>query len=382
MNSLVHEITSNFDFNIINMNNPTLLNNNNYFSKISQDSTQKNFYIQLPKCLTKQGIVKNNTRNFSELLFNSNDKTVIEFFENLENYCVEQIIKNKEIWFYESDNMSNDDIQELLTPIMRSYKSGKFFTIKCNVKNDKLIIYDENEHKLNLEDFNNNYEIIPLLNINGIKFSSKNFVIDIILVQFMVLYPADTYENQLLIKLNKKNNEIKIPNTESNTELNTELNTESDTNTESVVEAELGVEAEPGVEPESRVDLNTESGTNAELEAELEAEPELEPEPESNKKEFKYLFDSNLDKVSCNDGILEIDELDNLVTNTEPIELKTHETIYLEIYKKAKQKAKEIRKNAIEAFLEAKNIKAKYNLDSLLENDSSDDDENSFLQIE
>ena len=44
-----------------------------------------------------------------------------------------------------------------------------------------------------------------------------------------------------------------------------------------------------------------------------------------------------------------------------------------------KKKAKEIRKNAITAFLEAKKIKNKYNLDSLDIN-SSDDDED-FLNF-
>jgi hypothetical protein len=54
--------------------------------------------------------------------------------------------------------------------------------------------------------------------------------------------------------------------------------------------------------------------------------------------------------------------------------LKSHETIYLEIYRKAKQKAKEIRKNALEAFLEAKNIKVKYNLTNIVSDSSSDED--------
>ena len=62
------------------------------------------------------------------------------------------------------------------------------------------------------------------------------------------------------------------------------------------------------------------------------------------------------------------------------MELKTHEAIYLEIYKKAKQKAKEIRKNAIAAFLEAKNIKTKYNLDTIMD-DSSSDEENELLNL-
>ena len=66
-------------------------------------------------------------------------------------------------------------------------------------------------------------------------------------------------------------------------------------------------------------------------------------------------------------------DLDNIILDSEPIEIKTHDSIYLEIYKKAKQKAKEIRKNAIQAFLEAKNIKIAYNLNTI--NDSSSDEE-------
>ena len=44
------------------------------------------------------------------------------------------------------------------------------------------------------------------------------------------------------------------------------------------------------------------------------------------------------------------------------------------MYKTAKKKAKEIRKNAIQAFIEAKNIKTQYNLDSLVNSDSSEEE--------
>ena len=68
---------------------------------------------------------------------------------------------------------------------------------------------------------------------------------------------------------------------------------------------------------------------------------------------------------------LDINEM--LQENT--FEIKSREEIYLETYKKAKKKAKEIRKNAIQAFLEAKNIKTKYNLESLVDSDTSDEEE-------
>ena len=200
MNSLIYNITENFNFNNLRVENPSLINANNYFSKIYNNNSNKNLYIQLPKCKTKHGIVTNsNNKCFCELEFNSNEKVVAEFFENLENFCVKEICNNKGLWFYDSDNISIDDIQEYVTPIMRSYKGGKKFLIKTNIKQDKLIIYDENEKKISLTDYDVNNEFLPLLNINGIKFSKSTFIIDIVLVQFMVLYPCDTFENQILI---------------------------------------------------------------------------------------------------------------------------------------------------------------------------------------
>ena len=95
----------------------------------------------------------------------------------------------------------------------------------------------------------------------------------------------------------------------------------------------------------------------------------------SNKKsknhEFQYLINNELETV---DNLELTEDHDD-----SSFEIKSRDSIYLEIYKNAKQKAKEIRKNAIEAFLEAKNIKAKYNLESLVNSDSSDDEEEIML---
>ena len=174
---------------------------------------EKTVYLQLPKCISKNGVIKSNNKSYIELVFKSSEK-MIEFFENLENFLTNKIYENKDLWFYESNNMSYEDIQDLLTPIMRSYKSGKNFIIKANIKNDKFNFYDENEKKLDQDDYNKEFNIIPVINLNGIKLSSKNFLIEIILVQFMVIYPEDIFENNFLINLNKntleKNNSDNI----------------------------------------------------------------------------------------------------------------------------------------------------------------------------
>jgi hypothetical protein len=355
MNNQIYEICENFDFGSLKLENPTLLNANIYFSKLNSN-LNKNFYIQLPKCKTKQGIIQANNKCFCDLEFNSSDKLVVEFFENLENYFIKQICNNKSLWFYDSDNISNDDINDFISPIMRSYKGGKKFLIKTNIKQEKINLYDENEKKLTLADYDNNNEIIPLLNINGIRFSKSSFIIDIILVQFMVLYPCDNLENQILIKINKKK-EITLENSNTtNIELNTKLNdtklNDTKLNDENIKEDVL--ETNVLIETKEPLETNETNETNS----------------------FKYLT-NNLETnqpIETNDCALEITNLDVITENSAPLELKSHETIYLEIYKKAKQKAKEIRKNAVEAFLEAKNIKIKYNLTNIVNDSSSDED--------
>jgi hypothetical protein len=68
----------------------------------------------------------------------------------------------------------------------------------------------------------------------------------------------------------------------------------------------------------------------------------------------------------------EVDLSSSLENSLESITLKKPNQVYYEIYKKAREKAKECKKVAIAAYLEAKNIKNTYMLE---DNDESDSDE-------
>ena len=68
--------------------------------------------------------------------------------------------------------------------------------------------------------------------------------------------------------------------------------------------------------------------------------------------------------------------LDSDLDNLETITLKKPNQVYYEIYKTARKKAKDAKRTAIMAFLEAKNIKKTYMLDDL------DDSEDSDMDIE
>ena len=121
----IFEINKDFDFNNLNFSDP-ILTNNNYFSKISHGNFNKSLYIKLNKCFSKNGIVKTSNKCICELNYIINENNnILEFFENLEKFCLNNVINNKNKWFYNSDNITNSDIEELMTPTCKSYKYGK-----------------------------------------------------------------------------------------------------------------------------------------------------------------------------------------------------------------------------------------------------------------
>ena len=395
MNNKIFEIDKDFNdktFHEFNLDNPIILNQNNYFSKLSHSDTKKTIYLQLPKCVSKNGIIKSNNKSYIELVFNSSEKNVIEFFENLEYFLINKIYDNKNLWFYESNNMSYEDIQDLLAPIMRSYKSGKNFIIKANIKNDKFNLYDENEKKVNVDDYNKEFDIIPVINLNGIKLSSKNFLIEIILVQFMIIYPEDIFENNFLINLNKNTLEKKNLDSDKTSELTKQTQQEENLDEKELQQEKLDEEElqqekldeeEKQQEKLDEEELQQEKLHEKKVQQEKldkeEKQQEKLDEEEKQEKETNKLLDQDskkdllLKKINNNLNLVDCDEVDiDLNEKHDIIELTNHETIYLEIYKKARKKAKDIKKNAIQAFIEAKNIKAQYNLDY---NDSSSDEE-------
>lgn len=348
---------SNFDFSIIKLENPVLINNNNYFSKISIKNN-KNLYIQLSKCNSKQGLNKSNNKYSIELNFNMYEKEIIQFFENLEKYCIDKIYDNKSLWFYEPDNINKTDIEEFMTTPIKPYKHGKNFLIKTYIKIDKFNIYDENESLLSIDDFKDEYEFIPLININGLKFTNKNFTFELLLPQIMILYPSDNYEKQLLIKIDKKDTIFSENNNISN-----KINTE-----EKKIHKEEKNEKEDEKEEKNIKEDKKEYEKEEEKEDNIKLNLDLDNNDEKNKchlndKNFGLLLGNDLEELNLDDDLL----------TDEPIELKSHNEIYLEIYKNAKKKAKEIRQNALEAFLEAKNIKIRYNLQDIEDSDTDDE---------
>jgi hypothetical protein len=112
---------------------------------------------------------------------------------------------------------------------------------------------------------------------------------------------------------------------------------------------------------------------------------ELEPfdlaEPDSESKNNNISLDLEIEDLNedIEENIDELKEVNNLnlplENNLETILLKKPNQVYFELYKEARNKAKLAKKNALLAYLEAKNIKKTYLIENLNDSDSDIDAE-------
>jgi hypothetical protein len=341
MESLITNLVD-FEFNEITLDNPTPLQGGSFFTKIKVSNKCSPLYLQFPKCVSKNGIITStNKRSYIDLQYNFFETDVVNWLEKLETKCRELIFEKRELWF--ETEMMEDDIETMFLNTYKPYNSGKFLILRTNIptlKNMKqpgCLIYDENENFLEYESIKNNIAFIPLLHIEGIKFTAKSFKIEITIKQIMVLSLEEKIKKDCLIKHSTSKKPEPVP--------------------EPVLVQKPEPEPVPVQKPEPEpVPVAQEEEEEEEAEEVEEAE-EAEEEEEEEEEEAESKLESldNLQEYN-----LEIDEID-----TNAISLKSPKDIYYEIYKAAYKKAEQFRKAALEAHLEAKNIKLKYNLDDL-----------------
>jgi hypothetical protein len=147
-------------------------------------------------------------------MFDKNSETLIHWFENLEEISKKLIYEKKDAWFQGS--LEETDIENAFNPLIRVYKSGKYYLLRTNIKNTKedvpsIKIYNENEIMLNISDITPETEMISILEIQGIKFTSRNFQIEIELKQIMVLDNEPIFESCLIKTKSKVNKNEQLP---------------------------------------------------------------------------------------------------------------------------------------------------------------------------
>jgi hypothetical protein len=347
------------------MTKPTSIAGGNYFIRCLVKNQP--LYIQPPKCKTRQGIVKPGVgkRFYSDLLFTNENEDFIRWMENLENYCQQYIYKNREKWF--DGEMDLHDIENYFTSPLKLFKSGKYYIVRTNITTvlgkPTLKIYDENETEQDFETINENTNVMTILEVQGIKCSSKSFQIEIELKQMMVLAPTNMFE-KCIIRTGAAPSKVVNENLDSRNEV-----------LQIPDGVENKVELEPAPVPVESINAVNEPPKGEEsrsLEEPTETQDQMET---SETMETTETLETQVWQVPRDPQELEEVEFNlEKITDDKPMLIKKRDNIYYEMYREAKKKAKAARDLALSAYLEAKRIKNTYLLEDMEDDDDEEDD--------
>jgi hypothetical protein len=337
---MIHDTAELMDFQKnITMISPKSVSSGSYIIKCF-DLNQTPLYIQSPKCKSKQGIMKAGKKLYCDLVFSYEDETFLRWIEQFETFCQNNIFLNKSTWF--DTELEMHDIENSFLPSLKSFKSGKQHILRVNIPlhlgKCALKIYNEKEEDVNTDQIVENSNLVTILEIKGIKCSSRSFQIEYEVKQMMLLNPVDLFEKCVF-----------------------------STKPKSI----LSEKSEPlGIEP-----LGKEEEEVVEEVKELVEKEEIDIDIDIQNLEEILSEKKDLDEKNEMD-ICEIDlEIPNNLEE-DVLQLKNRNEVYFEMYREAKRKARLARDFALSAYLEAKRIKNTYLLNEAF--DSDDEDEKSL----
>ena len=219
-----------------------------------------------------------------------------------------------------------------------------------------LNIYNESEEKVDPDSIEENSNIITILEVQGVKCSSRSFQLEFEMKQMMLLNPTNIFDKCILGDSVKKPKEVEVQEV-----VDAPLETlDEETNKENKEKEETNKENK---EKEETNQENKEKDKEETLDTSPKEEPVAETQESKNEDEnILFEFDLNLDKVS----------------DPEPLQIKPRTDVYYEMYKEAKRKARMARNLALSAYMEAKQIKDTYKLEDLTDSDDSDTEDSFF----
>jgi hypothetical protein len=369
-----------FDFSKFILTHPESLQGGSFFTKLNVNNDA--LYVQTPKCVSKQGIVSSSgKKSYIDLMFSSDDSKFIEFMENLEKSCVEKIHEKRNSWF--TNDIDQNDIENAFAATLRPFKAGKYYLLRACIAPSKNLVkmptcfvFDESENKLSLDDIKPENDLITVLEIQGIKFTSKSFQFEIILRQALVMSNKPVFQSCLIKKNIQPNvttpisvSTVEPEHTKESAEStsstsSTSLETSNDSHSHSHSQSMDDISSKNTSEhTQPHTQHNLDKIINSKNHEDVDKDDENDNE-EDNGDENAQIKSSpnNLEKIESleltelTDADLEIKSEGNLV-------LKKPNDIYYEIYNAAKEKARTARKIAFDAYLEVKKIKKTYMLD-------------------
>ena len=387
----IHDPTPSFQFDNISLTTPASIAGGAHFSKIFVNRTP--LYIQTPKCFTKNGIIGSGRKMYTDLVFTNDNEEIIQWMEVLEATIRRKIYDNRGKWF--DTEMSEDDIEGCFSPMVKLFRSGKQYCVRVGINSrpdaKPLKIYDEDEMVVEVSQINEKTPLIAILEIQGVRCTSKSFCIDIEMKQLMVMKPSDLFDSCIILKGRQGTTNGSSTNDSKGSD-QASLSTDQK---QKIVDEPILVEDSLLVEDPILVE-----------EPILVVDPPLDKDPlsvvdpplsDAPKNDLEYLAKNDDSRIviytpstadlipplpndgkdylglSASDDILEVDLNVDQIDQADTFQLRDKKEVYYEMYREALQKAKGAKAMALTSFMEARRIKNLYMLNDLNESDEESD---------
>jgi hypothetical protein len=283
-------------------------------------------------------------------------------------------------------------------------------------------VFDESENKLSLDDIRPENDLITVLEIQGIKFTSKSFQFEIILRQALIMSNKPVFQSCVIKKniqpsfttpvstlasenardaepitleissvpktIHDTSSKDNSEHTQLDTQPHTQHNLDKIINTKNNLKNQGGNEDDDDNANEDNNANEDDNNNNNNNDTYNEDEDYNESVNKSDNNKLKNNVEiksspNNLEKIESLE-LTELTDADLEINTDENLKLKKPNDIYYEIYSAAKEKARTARKLAFDAYLEVKKIKKTYMLDdsdsdfsnsSNSDNDEDEDDD-------
>lgn len=151
--------------------------------------------IHGPKMTMGSDIIKNNNYFYIDLVFNktANNKKLLQFIEDVDRLAITEIYENRLLWYPQmSDDLSLLQIEHDFIPTIKPstvYSDRK--SLKLKVPCDLIELYDHDHVRLPYKLVKENYEVIPILNVRGLKLENEHICVEWEILQLMVTVDID-----------------------------------------------------------------------------------------------------------------------------------------------------------------------------------------------
>jgi len=429
----VHKADETFEFDKLTLTSPNGIVGGSYLAKYVYKGNKGPLYIQTSKTKSKDGIVVAGKKAHIDIVLSNDDTDFVDWIENLVKYSVDLLFERKNMWF--TEELDKNMIQDSFHLPIRTYKKGQYL-LRVNLELNKLTshlqpfickVFDENRHSASIDYIKPENQFISIIEFQGIKFTNRNFQIELLLRQVLVTPDLPLLDTCIIStdtssKIHHNNTTTNTTRVDENDDGDTAYNKYANDSTKNDITDEtneitkkteyLGEDVNPVLSvvsqdertlcdailnPQSHTQLTpTNDGTNSnamnhngiydnaanntikhfeltEVDFDFKNIPDtidLE-QPSFHMEDNKDINLGNTYSASIVSG--SNNNIGKQNTGTTQLTLKKHKEILYQMYKTAKRKAQEAKKIAIRAYLEAKEIKASYMLDNLEDSDTDGD---------